>query len=299
MLTGGVDYASSIVEYVQRTMDPVVVREATSDGRFSADPYIVARRPRSILCLSMVHRNNLVAILYLENNLTTGVFTPSRLDLLGLFSTHAAVALENARLYAEVTAVSEELRRANANLEQEVQAQTQELRCANELLTLELSERHRIEEARAALQHEVIRMQTERLQELSAPLIPITRKIMVMPLIGTIDEERAREVVTVAMEGASRAAAAVVILDITGVKSVNAEVGSILLRTAGALGLLGTHVVITGIRPAIAQTLVATGFEQKALVIRGTLQDGIAYALGRTGEWMTASTPRLRCSRSG
>ncbi len=288
----GARFASSIVEYVQRTRYPVVVRDGMTDSRFNADPYILAHHPRSILCLAMVHRNHLAAILYLENNLVAGAFTPNRLDLLGLFSSHAVVALENARLFAEVTAVSAQLERANTNLVLEVEAQTDELREANSRLVRDLEERRRIEATREALQAEIIRMQAERLQELSTPLIPITDKIMVMPLIGTINVARAGDVLTKSLGAASQARAAVVILDITGVGRVDAEVASVLVRTAEALKLLGTHVVLTGISPAIAQTLVALEFDRKTMAICGTLQDGIAHALGRTGELMTAAGHR-------
>ncbi len=283
-------FASSIVDYVQRTREPVVVRDATRDERFHADPYIKASCPKSILCLAMVQRNHLTGILYVENNLAAGTFTTSRLDLLGLFSSHAAIALENARLYAEVTSVSERLKRANealeianANLLREVRAQTEELRCTNEQLTIELYERRRAEHAREVLQQEVIRVQAERLQELSTPLIPITDRIMVMPLIGTIDEARANDIMVAVLKGASHAHAQFVILDITGVKRVDLEIASTLLRAADSLKLLGTQAVLTGIGHEVAKILVALGADLGGLVIRGTLQDGIAFAVGRAG----------------
>jgi rsbT co-antagonist protein RsbR len=74
-----------------------------------------------------------------------------------------------------------------------------------------------------------------------------------------------------------------VIVDITGVKQVDADVGATLIRTAGALGLLGAEVVVTGIRPEVAQTLVDLGVDLRDLVTLGTLQAGVAHALERTG----------------
>jgi anti-anti-sigma regulatory factor len=188
--------------------------------------------------------------------------------------------------------VSAKLEHANTNLALEVEAQTDELRQANSRLLLDLEERSRNEEAREALQQEIIQMQAERLQELSTPLIPITDRIMVMPLIGTINVARASDVLAEALRAASQARAAVVILDITGVGRVDAEVASILVRTAETLKLLGTHTVLTGVSPAFALTLVGLAFEKKTMAICGTLQDGIAYALGRTGELMTAAGRR-------
>jgi anti-anti-sigma regulatory factor len=78
--------------------------------------------------------------------------------------------------------------------------------------------------------------------------------------------------------------AEVVIIDITGVKLVDSDVASTLIGTAGALRLLGAQAVITGIRPDVAQTLAVLDVDFGAIVTKGTLQSGIAYALGRTGE---------------
>src|SRR5262249_52676877 len=78
--------------------------------------------------------------------------------------------------------------------------------------------------------------------------------------------------------------ASVVIMDITGVRIVDASVAATLVRAASALRLLGTEVIITGIRGAVADTLVDLGIDLAGIVTRGTLQSGIAYARQRTGE---------------
>ncbi|MCK6592613.1 MAG: STAS domain-containing protein, partial [Polyangiaceae bacterium] len=194
----------------------------------------------------------------------------------------AAIAVENALLYARVSAVTAELKRANEVLETEVANRTVELRAANERLAREFAERRRSDEARAALQEEIIRAQRERLAELSTPMIPITSRIMVMPLIGTMDAARAREVLAAALEGARANMAEVVILDITGIKIVDMGVASTLISTAGTLRLLGVQAVITGVRPEVAQTLVGLNVDLGAFVTRGTLESGIAYALSRS-----------------
>ena len=89
----------SIVNYVARTEENVVLDEATQEGQFASDPYIVAKRPQSILCMPLLNQGRLTAILYLENNLTLGAFTPERLEVLNLLSSQAAISLENATLY--------------------------------------------------------------------------------------------------------------------------------------------------------------------------------------------------------
>jgi len=194
--------------------------------------------------------------------------------------------LEQAR--TETQEISEALRRSNEALEGEVARRIEELCQTAERLERELGERARAEEGRAALQQEVIRVHEARLAELSTPLIPITERIVVMPLIGTMDAARADQLLGVALEGVHREGATVVILDITGVRAVDAGVAGALVRTAGALRLLGAEAVITGMRPEVAQALVELDLELGEVVTRGNLRGGIAYALGRTG-----ADPRL------
>jgi rsbT co-antagonist protein RsbR len=122
------------------------------------------------------------------------------------------------------------------------------------------------------------------MQAMSTPLIPITDHIMVMPLIGILDEERAQQVLSVALAGAQDSRARVVIIDITGMKHVDTSVASTLINTAKALRLLGAHTVLTGIRADMAQTLVRLGVDLGDVVTRSTLQSAIAHALAHSGD---------------
>ncbi|MGK4006449.1 response regulator [Sorangium sp. So ce1036] len=192
--------------------------------------------------------------------------------------------LELAQALEGLTRAEARLRASNERLEIEVARQTEELRRTNERLQTELTERARAEAARAALQEEIIRAQSARLAELSTPLIPITDHIMVMPLIGTIDAGRAQQALEAALRGVSANRAQVVILDVTGVTVLDSAVASTLMRTATALRLLGARTVITGIRPELAQTLVALGLDFSAVVTRGTLKSGIDHALKQAGD---------------
>ena len=126
-------------------------------------------------------------------------------------------------------------------------------------------------------------MQSVMLTELSTPLIPITDTIMVMPLIGTLDDRRARLIMETVLEGAQANRAKVVILDITGITGLDTAVASALLGTARALRLLGAQTVLTGLSAAVAQTLVGLGVDLRGLITCGSLQSGIAYALQSTG----------------
>jgi predicted ATPase/serine phosphatase RsbU (regulator of sigma subunit) len=122
------ELAASIVQYVARSKETVVLEDAAADPRFSRDRYVAGRRPRSLLCLAMLHQGRLVGVLYLENNAATNTFSPERVEILQLVAAQAAVAVENAALYGELRAATDELRRANDTLEIQVAQRTEELR---------------------------------------------------------------------------------------------------------------------------------------------------------------------------
>jgi PAS domain S-box-containing protein len=92
----------SLVRYVMRTQETVMLDDASSQNSFSADPYIVQRRARSILSLPLINQGKLIGILYLENNLTPRVFTPDRVTVLKVLASQAAISLENTRLYRDL-----------------------------------------------------------------------------------------------------------------------------------------------------------------------------------------------------
>jgi anti-anti-sigma regulatory factor len=98
-----------------------------------------------------------------------------------------------------------------------------------------------------------------------------------------MDEQRAQQVLSAALEGVQAHRAGVVIIDITGVKLVDSSVASTLIRTAAALRMLGAQAMLTGISPEVAQTLVGLGISLEGIVTMGTLRSGIAYALRRSG----------------
>ena len=256
--------APSVVQYVARTRSPVVMGRGAAGTPFEADPHLGLAAPRSFLGLPLVHRDALSGILYLENRLVEDAFSEDRVELLSLLSSQAAIALENALLLADVQRRTDDLARANDGLE------------------AELLRRAKAEAERASFEQAMIEMQRARLAELSAPLVPITDKVMVIPLIGAMDAGRADDLLRVALEGASKRALRALIIDITGVRVVDTHVASRLLDTVRAVELLGAEVVITGIRGDVAQALVQLDIDFGAKVpTRSTLQAGIAYALSR------------------
>ncbi|WP_437730670.1 PAS domain S-box protein [Sorangium sp. So ce1335] len=117
------------------------------------------------------------------------------------------------------------------------------------------------------------------MQAMSTPLIPITDRIVVMPLIGQMDSERIAQVMSVALDGVQATQVQTVILDVTGLKEIDTRVASALVDTARALQLLGARTILTGLRPAVAQTLVGLGLDLGGILTKSTLQSAISFAL--------------------
>jgi class 3 adenylate cyclase/GAF domain-containing protein len=101
----------SIINYVARTCKSVVLNDATHEGNFTNEPYIKKHQPKSILCFPLQHQGKLAGIIYLENNLTTEAFTSDRIELLNLLSSQAAISIENARLYNNLTELNQAFER--------------------------------------------------------------------------------------------------------------------------------------------------------------------------------------------
>ena len=112
--------SNTIIQYVARTRENVVLNDAQNEGDFTQDQYVLSNQPASILCVPLINQGRLTGILYLENNLTTNAFTPDRIEVLNLLSSQAAVSIENATLYTQ-------LEEYNHTLENRVVDRTREL----------------------------------------------------------------------------------------------------------------------------------------------------------------------------
>ncbi len=143
----------------------------------------------------------------------------------------------------------------------------------------DITDRKQAEDERAAFQSQIIEVQRTALRELSTPLMPLANNLIAMPLVGTIDSRRAQQVMEALLQGIADHQAEVAILDMTGVPVIDTQVADGLLRTARAVRLLGAQVIITGISPTMAQTLVRLGADLSGIVTLRTLQRGIAYVL--------------------
>ncbi|WP_320173590.1 AAA family ATPase [Maridesulfovibrio sp.] len=95
-------YCKSIVNYVLRSKDNIVLRDAGAQGPFSIDSYIIRTKPKSILAMPVINQQLMRGVLYLENNLSPGVFTDDRLEVLNLLCSQAAISIQNARLYSDL-----------------------------------------------------------------------------------------------------------------------------------------------------------------------------------------------------
>ncbi|MBU1169733.1 MAG: AAA family ATPase [Proteobacteria bacterium] len=115
--------SKAIVHACAQSIQPILLNNARSDGPFVADPYIVVHKPKSIYCFPILHKDELMGILYFENNLIMGAFTPAHRKSLDLLAAQIAISIENTRLYEQleetVTQRSKELRRAINELNKE------------------------------------------------------------------------------------------------------------------------------------------------------------------------------------
>jgi rsbT co-antagonist protein RsbR len=130
---------------------------------------------------------------------------------------------------------------------------------------------------------EVILRQQEEMLELSTPVVRLWENVLALPLIGTLDSARTQVVMENLLQEIVRTGAAIAIIDITGVPTVDTLVAQHLLKTVAAARLMGADCIISGIRPQIAQTIVHLGVELGDVTTKASLADAFAVALRRTG----------------
>jgi rsbT co-antagonist protein RsbR len=144
---------------------------------------------------------------------------------------------------------------------------------------------------------ELIERQRLQLMEVATPVIQLWDGIVAVPLIGTLDSARSQVVMESLLEAIVDQRAEYAILDITGVPTVDSLVAQHLMKTVAAARLMGAECIVSGIRPAIAQTIVHLGIDLGSVVTRAGLADALAYALGRQGI-VVPGRPAAGASRS-
>lgn len=159
----------------------------------------------------------------------------------------------------------EALQKAHAELERRVEERTAELVKANE----------------------VLRQQSQTIMELSTPVIKLWDEVILLPLVGVIDTERAQQMMERLLNAIVKNEARAVLLDVTGVPVIDTKVARHVISTVTAAKMLGAEVIVTGISPDTAQTLVKLDLDLSVLSTRGTLQGGIAEVLKLIGKRVT------------
>jgi rsbT co-antagonist protein RsbR len=130
---------------------------------------------------------------------------------------------------------------------------------------------------------EMILRQQQEMMELSTPVVELWEGVLALPLIGTLDSSRTQIVMENLLTRIVETGAAIAILDITGVPTVDTLVAQHLLKTVAAARLMGAECIISGIRPQIAQTIVHLGVDLQGVITKATLADAFEIALARTG----------------
>jgi rsbT co-antagonist protein RsbR len=124
----------------------------------------------------------------------------------------------------------------------------------------------------------IIRQQQEAIRELSTPVLQVRERLLILPIIGVLDSQRARQVTEQLLRGIRTNRAKVVVIDITGVPTIDSTVANHLVQTVEASRLMGASVIISGLSPEIAQTLVTIGVDLSKMNAVGDLQGGIEEA---------------------
>ncbi|MDP4300443.1 STAS domain-containing protein [Leptothrix discophora] len=138
-----------------------------------------------------------------------------------------------------------------------------------------------------AAREDVIQRQTESLREVSTPVITLWDSILLLPLVGVVDSVRAQQISERLLEAIGRSEAEVTLIDVTGVPVMDTSVARHILKTVAAAEMLGTRVILTGISPSTAQTMVKLAIDLSSVPTRGSLKAGMALALTMTGRRIT------------
>ncbi len=206
----------------------------------------------------------------------------------GEHSTRSAVQSsdEIGLLSGTFNAMAEEVEDLLTSLEDQVATRTSDLEQERTTLASALRELQASTAERLLL--------ADTLRELSTPVIRLYHQIILLPLIGAIDAARAEQIQRALLHGITSHAARKVILDLTGVPVIDEQVAEALTRLPRAAQLLGTEVIIVGISPEVAQSIVHHGIDMGMVTTFADLQSGVQYALTSLGLTIAASPARLR-----
>ena len=234
----------SLVQFVKRARESIVLEDATEQGSFASDEYIARERTRSVLCLPVMRQARLAGLVYLENNLVSGAFSSRQIAILQFL---AGISLENTSLYAE------------------------------------LAERREVETAlRDALDRErldLIERQHDEIRKLSSPIIEVWEGVLTMPIFGEVSDARAQRMTEALLDAVARTRSRHAILDLTGAEGLTTQTADHIIKMVRALQLLGARGIVVGIRPEVAQTMVAIGVDLSGIITLSNLREALLFCM--------------------
>ncbi|MCC6557541.1 MAG: AAA family ATPase [Polyangiaceae bacterium] len=353
-----------IAHYVRRTREKLILDDTAANAMFSTSAYVAGVRPKSMLCAPIVRRGEVAGIIYLENRLVRGAFTPRRLALLEFLS---AISLENALLAADLARETAERTQAEETLRRSEERLARLLETANvvpweadretgrftyvgpqavkmlgyppeawlaadfldERVDAEDRDRARLhllagdndfdfrlrtaggrtvwlhnvvsarpvdgsgviggfffdvterKEAERVLKEKlsIIEMQQEAIQRLSTPIMQVWEGVLTMPVLGAVDERRAEQMMSVVLDEVARTGSHHIIIDLTGVDSVDVRTADHIVRIVRAVQLLGATGIVVGIRAEVSSTIVSLGVDLSGIITLANLRQALVLCM--------------------
>jgi rsbT co-antagonist protein RsbR len=269
-----------VAAFLERRREQIAQRWA--DAALFRTVFTVSRDEAVEACKAVVDALTDVAVTGRLEDITAPGFDRVR-DQLG------RMADSRARTGSSTSQIAEEVAGLRASITEQLrgefpdpsQARAQECVLAMTLLmgTLRLV----VMETTLSAGKELIERQEQQLLEVATPVIKLWEGTVAVPLIGTLDSARSQVVMESLLDAIVAERARYAILDITGVPTVDSLVAQHLMKTVAAARLMGAECIVSGIRPAIAQTIVQLGIDLGTVLTRASLSDALAYALGKQG----------------
>jgi len=242
-----VSAGQGLTGYIIRSRTSVLLEDNVRERQEALGVEMVGEEAKSWLGVPLMIGDRVLGAMAVQSFTTPRLYDEHDRDLFTAIASQVAIAIDNAQLFEQAQQALQEVREA--------------------------SERQR--------------QLLDTVRALSTPLVPVTDDVLVLPLVGTIDSQRAQQIMEVLLEGVVKRRARVVILDITGIPLVDTSVANHLLQATDALRLVGAECILVGITPEVAQTVVGLGVDLHKLITRADLQGGIDYALKLLGKRIT------------